>query len=806
MRKLLASLLALTLVISSFACTTFAEDTTTETANEAVKTWYQPMVTFSSASDLSSAGGASYANAYWHGGANNITYDADAQTAKLFYKNTVKYNYQSIQTGFVGGTVPAVTADNELYLVTKIQVKPGDATTLRQRYRLGAKSNGETVTIFETGKSNGTLRASIAKPGDRGAGTDLFDVPDYYGDGWIDVTAVIPMTATVKNNNYPITVYYNGMKKTNTVHTHLYDIATAGELKGLIIQTGGDTTSDDYNTFCEMDNTGVYTVNKANLPALTYTRTNNRFEFSNEVMMGDLTNSSDNTLSTILVDSVAIPLSDITFEKGGLAFTINEKYFNKPGSTTISLRNVKDIFGQKIKDIQKRDIVINNIDDVKTINMPNASFDASSEISRNQNLTTLLTNWYTNTGAGIWHNEDGTMGIFPKDSVEYNTGAYRVFEKFVGVNSAAENQKLVYKIKMYPGGVLSRLRISGIPANSYTITSVGAPMFIGQQNGQLYGYAGNTSSGVSNHSSTRLNITDYYDGWVDAVAVIDVDYSKDRAPVTVYFNGEKHEGLLHSTFMTYAKQGLISAVNLQSEHQGGEEKNSSNQVIVGTGETKVDDNMAYTVFSNNLPALIAENNELDVTFSNEVMRADLIKEGTTSKIKVNGNYISMDDIVIPMGGLNISISEDALDYGENTIDLSEVTDIFGSNVTSGATFTYEKVKPVTEIEEATASIYDDGKGLGTITNRFFATLDSIENIAVAGFEVEITLDDVTYVWDIVLDTVYSAVTVGTNDYVAKAGNYILTGAIGDVPADKVKLGDFDFKVYTIDFEGNKTYR
>ena len=153
MKKLLASLLVLTLVISSFAVVSFAADVTAPVIDG--KTWHQPMVTFSASTDVKNEG-VSYGKAYWHGSASNITYNADAQTAKLFYKNTAKYNYQSIQTGFVGGKVPAVTADNEMYLIVKAQIKPGDSQTYYQRYRLGAKPNGtnqETVTIFETAKS-----------------------------------------------------------------------------------------------------------------------------------------------------------------------------------------------------------------------------------------------------------------------------------------------------------------------------------------------------------------------------------------------------------------------------------------------------------------------------------------------------------------------------------------------------------------------------------------------------------------------------------------------------------------------------
>lgn len=97
-----------------------------------------------------------------------------------------------------------------------------------------------------------------------------------------------------------------------------------------------------------------------------------------------------------------------------------------------------------------------------------------------------------------------------------------------------------------------------------------------------------------------------------------------------------------------------------------------------------------------------------------------------------------------------------------------------------------------------SALYDDGKGENTVTKRFFALIDS-DQYASAGFE--IVADGFTY--DIKLDEIYSAVNVNNTDYVADGG-YILTGAIGDVPNDFD--GDFDVKVYTITFEGIKTYR
>ena len=56
-------------------------------------------------------------------------------------------------------------------------------------------------------------------------------------------------------------------------------------------------------------------------------------------------------------------------------------------------------------------------------------------------------------------------------------------------------------------------------------------------------------------------------------------------------------------------------------------------------------------------------------------------------------------------------------------------------------------------------------------------------------------------WEIVLDTVYENVIANDTEYVTDAG-YILTGAIGDVP-DSFE-GEFNVKVYTVDFEGNES--
>ncbi len=96
------------------------------------------------------------------------------------------------------------------------------------------------------------------------------------------------------------------------------------------------------------------------------------------------------------------------------------------------------------------------------------------------------------------------------------------------------------------------------------------------------------------------------------------------------------------------------------------------------------------------------------------------------------------------------------------------------------------------------NVYDDGNG--TKTARFFADIDTLE-VAEAGFEVTTTVDGEPRVWTIALSEVYEQVIANGVTY--NATNYILTGAIGEVPNDFT--GTFTVKTFVTDFEGNTEY-
>jgi len=134
---------------------------------------------------------------------------------------------------------------------------------------------------------------------------------------------------------------------------------------------------------------------------------------------------------------------------------------------------------------------------------------------------------------------------------------------------------------------------------------------------------------------------------------------------------------------------------------------------------------------------------------------------------------------------------------------------FTANVTAGEGYVLKETETAYVVEEAPSEVtvaenitasYDDGKGAGTKTSRFFADINTLD-VAEAGFEVSATVEGVKYTWTIALNEVYS--TVVANDVTYNATNYIITGAIGDIPNSFE--GEFDVKVYTKDFEGNTKY-
>ena len=171
-----------------------------------------------------------------------------------------------------------------------------------------------------------------------------------------------------------------------------------------------------------------------------------------------------------------------------------------------------------------------------------------------------------------------------------------------------------------------------------------------------------------------------------------------------------------------------------------------------------------------------------------------------------GNYISTGDEMITSNSNNFQYTNVNLYGGTFSNSWSDI--IFKSttkiNIADGyhevanADGTYSIVRKPVTVNKNITETYDDGKG--TKTSRFFADINTLD-VAEAGFEVTTTIEGETYTWTIELNEVYSKVIA--NDVTYNAQNYILTGAIGDVPSDFD--GEFEVKVYTKDFEGNTNY-
>ena len=210
----------------------------------------------------------------------------------------------------------------------------------------------------------------------------------------------------------------------------------------------------------------------------------------------------------------------------------------------------------------------------------------------------------------------------------------------------------------------------------------------------------------------------------------------------------------------------------------------------------MDNTGVYTVDRNNKPALTATLDDATFTVTNEVPLALL-----EDKVKANGEYLPLEAIKAKKGGLSFEIDKEYLTAGDNEIDLSEVKDVLGTAISGETTFTITKELVEKNVPSTIDVSYNDKKGTNTVTSRFFAVIDTLD-YAKAGFEVTTTVDEEEYVWDIELNEVYGEVTV--NDVVySSEGKYLVTAAIGDVPADFD--GDFEVRAYTVDFEGVKAY-
>jgi len=651
MKRILSIIVLVCLLFTSlYIPSVFATDGTTAT-----KTYLMPLIEFNTSADVKVTSSESTT---WYSG-SLIEYNENGY-AQIFKTPAL---WSSVNSKFAN--IPAAVTTNQKMII-KAQIHPGG---ISMRYRIRFKDssgNYKSSVIFKAAGTDGSLKASIGNASDEDAGTgstSVGSIPDIYNDGWLDCVAVIDMDQS--KTNYPMTVYYNSSTKAESITTQMVKTAVnSGTLWGLNIQSESSGTTTTY-----LDNTAIYTVESNSVPALNVGVEGTRLVFTNEVMKADLVNTADNTLSVIKVNGSYLPLDKLIPEKGGLSFNISLDVLN-PGDNAVDVSEVKDIFGNSVASNTSLTVANRNF---KTWNMPTSTFDSSDEIITSSYTNSMSTKWHSQSSSAYWLNDDGTLGMFANGSAAYNHRPQRVFEEQVSVTSAAENKKLVMKAQIYPGNVNMRYRLGS--TSSSTLPTVATPFFVGGTEGSLRGKVG-VSTGTVNGETSYSSVTDIYNGWVDAIAVIDLDYTKENAPVTVYFNGEKRTSTLPQDVMTAAKSGKLGAITIQSEG-------------TGKGTSKLDNAGTYTVLSNYLPPLTATSTKSGIyEFSNEVAKIDLVNpsDSTVSVIKANGNYLPIDAIKPKMGYMSFEIDSAYLAKGENTIDLSGVKDIFGTSLSGTKTF------------------------------------------------------------------------------------------------------------------------
>ena len=429
----------------------------------------------------------------------------------------------------------------------------------------------------------------------------------------------------------------------------------------------------------------------------------------------------------------------------------------------------------------------------KVYNQPLVEFNSSSDIKTTSTTDYTVPKWF-GSSTQVTYMSEGYARIFGAAD-QYSGAARAGFAIPTTTVTESNEQYLVSKIQIHPGASSVRYRLvtkdsSGALGSPYLFS-----VDLGDTSGKfavIPGVHSDNSTSATGPSSGFV-IDDYYkDGWADCVAIIDMNNTDESYKLTVYVNGYKKETNINKGFATSAKSGGIIGISMQNNAKAN-------------NDSYIDNTEVYSMKKSNLVPQTMEVDGNQVIFENEVTLSQITNtsDKTLSVIKANGQYLPLSAVKVEKGSLKLTISEDALSFGDNEIDLSEVKDIFGQNIYGENTFTITKEMPVVEVigEDIKAS-YDDGKGANTVTNRFFANLVNIEDIAEAGFEISTVIDEVTYAWEIVLDTVYENVIANDTEYVTDAG-YILTGAIGDVPNDFE--GIFTVKTFVKNFEGVKSY-
>ncbi|MBE7054463.1 MAG: hypothetical protein E7391_09395, partial [Ruminococcaceae bacterium] len=359
----------------------------------------------------------------------------------------------------------------------------------------------------------------------------------------------------------------------------------------------------------------------------------------------------------------------------------------------------------------------------KVENAPLVEFDSASDITITSSGSYDSTKTWWGSSSSHLKLKDGYAQIFGTAGAWGSSSRIGFTTNPTAVKDKDSEQYMVCKIQIHPGNVKTRYRLGHKTDDSTSCANVFC-VYSEEETGKLYAYTGKTDQ--IDTSAKIGEPTDYYgDMWIDCVAVIDLNTESTNAPVTLYANDIKGTGSLYADIATRARSGELLGIFLQNEHKASE-------------NTFIDNARVYTVNKNDLVKLNVTVDDLTVTTSNEVMIANLknTSDETLSVIKANGQYLPMSAIKVNKGGLSFVIDEDDLAWGDNEIDLSEVKDIFGQNIDGDNTFVYTKEMPVVEVigEDIKAS-YDDGKGANTVTNRFFANLVNIEDIAEAGFEI-----------------------------------------------------------------------
>ncbi|MBE7053594.1 MAG: DUF2334 domain-containing protein [Ruminococcaceae bacterium] len=635
--------------------------------NGAKPTIHSPLIEFNSSSDVVTD--STTATTWCSNGASHISYNENGY-ARVF-KTSVNNGSSQVYANFINN-IEKITTNKKL--VVKAKIHPGGINSkFRIRYTY-PKDNGDgtttdttsSVLLFTADGTAGSLTAQIANSAGA-TGTypeqtvkSVSGITDIGNDGWLDCTAVIDMDVT--KSTYPVTVYYDGIKKaTGALHENLALAATKGTIFALNMQNSEATTATSTTTY--VDDTMAYSVESSDIPMLYAVNNEKSFIFSNEVMVADLINSADSSLSVIKLNGEYLSLSEIKNEKGGSILTIDSNKF-VVGKNTVDLSEVKDIFGNSLIGSTSFTVLYKD----KTVHSPLIEFNSSSDVAIS---SSVLPTWHAIGSSHISYDENGYAKIFGSGISAWSSATNVGFK-----NTPAplySNRKMVVKAQIHPGGVSTRYRIRYNYEADDGTTSVKSHIIFaaGGSEGALGAYIGNNSKAAGDGKTAVSGVNDIYNGWVDCTAVIDMTPNEnENYSVTVYYNSDlKATSTLHANFSQGAVRGNLIGMNTQNE-------------LASTGKTYLDNTMTYSVTSSDLPPLSATGGTSKIVFSNEVMKADLVNgtDSTLSVIKANGTYIPLSALKADMGGLSFTIADEYLNAGYNTIDVSEVKDIFGQNV------------------------------------------------------------------------------------------------------------------------------